>query len=132
MAIMDRIFSSRKDDLEIRSPYRSEEDDCLSCRLMGESFLVLELYGERVLWSGEVDSGLTTVNPDQTLSTEDYYCTIIHCNPASTGYIVRRPHCVSISESGCHSCSPCSLPCRTSSILSFSLVKPPDTQTPIR
>lgn len=105
MAIMDRIFSSRKDDLEIRSPYRSEEDDCLSCRLMGELFFILELYGGGESWSSAVDIGSTTMNPDQTLSTEDYYCTIIHWNPASKGYIPRRPYCVSISGSECHGCS---------------------------
>lgn len=34
MAIMDRIFASDRNSLEITSPYE-EKEDCISCRVMG-------------------------------------------------------------------------------------------------
>ncbi|KAK5082157.1 hypothetical protein LTR05_007300 [Lithohypha guttulata] len=39
MAIMDRIFASDRNSLEITSPYE-EKEDCISCRVMGSTTFV--------------------------------------------------------------------------------------------
>lgn len=35
MAIFDRILATKRDDLEITSPYDDYKDDCMSCRILG-------------------------------------------------------------------------------------------------
>lgn len=39
MGITDRLFNN-SDGLEIRSPYESRQDDCVSCRVLGSTAFV--------------------------------------------------------------------------------------------
>lgn len=57
MAIVDRVLGQKKESLEITSPYMDTEDDCLSCRVLGESFLFLRLLFYVGDGRGEHDDG---------------------------------------------------------------------------